>query len=286
MTETPVTTENWKEVAPETDVEVRLALLGDPVEHSLSPVMQNAALRAMGLNATYSAFRVPADEFPACVEYLFRCGFLGVNVTSPHKRAAAILGRSQDSATRMIQAANVLRFEVWGIASRNTDVPGFLKPISHLSPGKALILGAGDAGAASAYALLRSGWRVRLYNRTGERAKNLAWKLGMWGDILALQEPDPRGCDLVVNATSLGRGASADNLASPVPLVWENLKPSAVVYDMVYGWDLTAFLRKAEFMGNPVIDGREMLVEQGALSLEWWLGRPAPREVMREAIGL
>ncbi|MCL6623024.1 MAG: shikimate dehydrogenase [Fimbriimonadales bacterium] len=280
------TVKNWKEVTPEAEVEIRLALLGDPVEHSLSAVMQNAALRALEVSASYEAFRVSREEFPVCVEHLFRCGFLGVNVTSPHKRAAAILGRSHDSATRMIQAANVLRFEAWGIASRNTDVPGFLKPISDLPPGKALVLGAGDAGAASAYGLLRLGWRVRVYNRTGARAQRLAWSLGMWGDIMALSEPDPRGCDLVVNATSLGREESPEGSPPLVPLIWENLKPEAVVYDMVYGWDLTAFLKKARSLGHRVIDGREMLVEQGALSLEWWLGRPAPREVMRQAVGL
>ncbi len=280
------TAKNWKEVTPEADVEIRLALLGDPVEHSLSPVMQNSALQALELSASYEAFRVSGEEFSACVEHLLQCGFLGVNVTAPHKRRAASLGRSQDSATRMIQAANVLKFEAWGIASRNTDVPGFLKPISDLLPGKALVLGAGDAGAASAYGLLRLGWRVRVYNRTGERAKRLAWVLGMWGDILALPEPDPRGCDLIVNATSVGREESKDDSAPAVPLIWENVKPEAVVYDMVYGWTLTPFLKKAQSLGHPVIDGREMLVEQGALSLEWWLGRPAPREVMRRAVGL
>lgn len=286
MQTVPTSVKNWKEVISQADVEIRLALLGDPVEHSLSPVMQNAALRALELSASYEAFRVSPEEFLACVEHLSQCGFLGANITSPYKHRAASLGRSQDSATRMIQAANVLRFEAWGIASRNTDVSGFLKPIRGLSPGKALVLGAGDAGAASAYGLLRLGWHVRVYNRTGERAKRLAWMLGMWGDILAIPEPDPRGCDLVVNATSVGRGESEENSSPAVPLIWENLKPGAVVYDMVYGWGLTSFLKKAQSLGHPVIDGREMLVEQGALSLEWWLGHPAPREVMREAVGL
>ncbi|MCH8275677.1 MAG: shikimate dehydrogenase [Armatimonadetes bacterium] len=271
---------DWREVSAEPDVELRLALLGDPVEHSLSPRMQAAAIEDMGLKATYEAYRVTADEFPECIGRLRECGFTGVNVTAPHKRAAAALGQAEDSATRMIQSANSLRLEAV-IASRNTDVPGFLRPLRETCPGRALILGAGGAAAAGAYGLLRRGWRVRVWNRTPQRARELAWGLGMWGTIDDIPRPDPRGCDLIVNATSLG----ARKGECP-PLVWDHAKPEAVAYDMAYRKGPTDFLKAAAGRVRETIDGREMLVEQGALALEWWSGRPVPREPMRKAVGL
>ena len=256
---------------------MRLALLGDPVDHSLSPKMHSAAINAMGISGSYEAVRVAAEEFEGSVAQLAASGFTGANVTIPHKERAALMAKADDGIVPQVLAANCLKFESGEVRCRNTDAPGFLSPIKELSRGDALLLGAGAAGATAAFVLLRIGWRVVIWNRSHARAEELASRMG----CETIEKPDSAGCALIVNSTSVGlkRGEMPE-------FVWDNVDERAVFYDLAYREEPTDFLKRAEEMGCGTIDGREMLAEQGALSLEWWTGRPAPRDVMRAAIGL
>lgn len=255
---------------------VSLAVLGDPVEHSLSPRMQNAALRALGIEGEYVAVRAPADEFAECVAHLRDRGFVGANVTIPHKERAAGIGTADDEIVSATGAANTLKF-LSPVLCRNTDVPGFLRPIQSLAPGAALVLGGGGAAAAAVYALVLAGWGVRVWNRNPKNSIRLTQRFG----CSFASDPDPSSCSLVVNATPLGlREGEMPELG------WESAAAESVIYDLAYRDGPTDLLEHARSLGHRAIDGREMLVEQGALSLEWWTGQNVPRQVMREAVGL
>ena len=256
---------------------MRLALLGDPVEHSLSPKMHTAALVAMGIAGSYEAIRVSGEEFEGCVAQLSVSGFVGANVTIPHKGRAARIGKTDDDIVLRVGAANCLKFDSGNVYCRNTDAPGFLAHIQGFPCGNALLLGAGGAGATVAYALLSIGWRVTIWNRSRSRAEELAARIG----CNAIEKPDPAGCALIVNSTPVGLKPG-----EMPEIIWDNVDENAVFYDVAYREEPTDFLKRAAKIGCRTIDGREMLVEQGALSLEWWTGRIAPREVMRSAIGL
>ncbi len=264
---------DWRELE-NTNV-AQLAVLGDPIDHSLSPRMHQAALDHLGIPGKYYALKVLFNELEDCIAHLASIGFVGVNVTIPHKESAAQIGDG-DKLVDLLSAANTLKFDGGKIAAINTDVAGFIKPIADLQPKNSLVLGAGGAAAAASYGLSRRGWSVDIWNRSPARAEDLALKFS----ARVVNEPNPAGCSLVVNATPLGLAGE-----SP-PLVWEELSPATTVYDMVYGRQPTPFLAKAVAGGCAVIDGREMLIEQGALSLEWWLDVSAPRDIMRGAIGL
>ncbi|MBA3726972.1 MAG: shikimate dehydrogenase [Armatimonadetes bacterium] len=253
-----------------------LAVLGDPVNHTLSPSMQNAALHALGIEGEYVAVRASANEFEECVARLRDRGFVGANVTIPHKERAAGIGEADDEIVPATGAANTLKF-LSPVLCRNTDVPGFLRPLQSLTPGAAFVLGAGGAAAAAVYALLFAGWQVRVWNRTPDKAVHLAEKFG----CAHTRDPDPACCSLVVNATPLGLHSG-----EMPELDWESAPGESMFYDLAYRDGPTDFLERARSLGHRTIDGREMLVEQGALSLEWWTGQTAPRQVMREAIGL
>ena len=265
---------HWSEVRCIDDL--CLAILGDPVEHSLSPRMQAAALTEMGIKGSYQALHVRDKEFDDCIAHLASSGFAGVNVTIPHKDAAAAIGEG-DEVVRNLGVANTLKFIDDRILARNTDVQGFLTPLAGRAYSQALVLGAGGAAIACVYALKSKNIDVRIWNRSTERARELSMRFGCEATV----EPDPTGCDLVVNTTPLG--LKPRDLPQ---LNWQNLEQDVTVYDMAYRSEPTDLLKCAAQHGCHTIDGRQMLVEQGALSLEWWLNRSVPRECMRMAVGL
>lgn len=255
---------------------LRFALLGDPVEHSLSPRMHLAAMKAMGVEGEYIAIQVSSDEFVAKVEELRCLGYRGANVTIPHKKAARDIAIPNDEASRELGVANALLFEN-GLHCKNTDLPGFMEALGPAAPGVALVIGAGGAALAAIWALIRAGWSVKVWSRNLEGARSVC----RFPRSAASDCPDPRGCDLVVNATPIG----LEEGELP-PGEWDNLEAGATVFDMAYRDGQTDLLRFAAARGNRIVDGREMLVAQGALSLEWWTGVAAPRDVMRFAVGL
>jgi shikimate dehydrogenase len=255
----------------------RLGVLGWPVAHSRSPAMQNAALRAVGLDDwRYQHVPVPPELFAETVRALHGAGFVGANVTIPHKEAALALADEATQAARAIGAANMLYLSEGAIAVDNTDAPGLIAALGDRPPSSALLLGAGGTARAAAYALARAGAAVKVWNRTADRARALAGDL----DVEAVEAPGP--ADALVNCTSVGL---ADPLTTfkDLPLSADSLGQYACVVDFVYRAGGTPLVQEAQRRGSRTIDGLEILVAQGALSFEGWTGRAAPLDVMRQA---
>lgn len=242
--------------------------------------MHSAALAELGLGGgwSYQALDVAPDAFEARVRAMPAEGFVGANVTVPHKGAALALADELSETAREIGAANTLVFAGGEIRAENTDADGLLRALPGSPAGKrALVLGAGGAGRAIVWALLREGAAVSVWNRTPLRSQHLCEELG--GETA--REPDQRAYDLIVNSTAVGlRG---EDPFAELPLDAGAFGPRQTVVDMVYGGGQTALLRSAEAGGATVVDGIEILVQQGALSLEIWTGRPAPLDAMRAA---
>jgi shikimate dehydrogenase len=247
-------------------------VLGFPVWHSRSPLMMNAAFAELGLDWRYLKLPVPPERFEETVRALPGSGYRGANVTIPHKLAAHDLADELSDAAREIGAVNTLTFGDDGqIRGDNTDAGGLLDALGEPLPPTALVLGAGGAARAAVWALAQAGVEVTVWNRTPERAAELARDLG----VAASERPGP--AELLVNATSVGL-RPADSLDG-LPLV-----NARVVVDLVYGSAQTSFARWAEERGARLVDGLEVLVRQGARSLELWTGEPPPVSSMRRAV--
>jgi shikimate dehydrogenase len=259
----------------------RLAVIGWPVGHSRSPAMQSAALAALGLGEewTYGAVEVDPEGFEAKVRELAALGdYAGVNVTVPHKEAALALADEASDAASAIGAANTLSFAAGRIEADNTDSGGLLAalPTTPLDA-RALVLGAGGAARAVIWALVGEGARVEVWNRTAARAEELCSQLGG----RAVAAPSQAEYDLIVNTTSVGlRG---EDPFVELPLRAAGFAPGQLVVDMVYGEGAGPLLGAAAAAGATTVDGLEILVQQGALSLEIWTGRGAPVAAMRAA---
>ena len=254
-------------------------VLGHPVAHSRSPAMHNAAFRALGLDWRYLKLPVPPALFAETARALPGTGYRGANVTIPHKIAALSVADTATAAARGVGAANTLSFAADGaIEADNTDAGGFLDALGESPRGRrALVLGAGGAGRAVAWALREEGAaEVLIWNRTPERASELARELGL--------EPvsAPRSADIVVNATSVGlEAAHAAEAVRALGLA--RLDAPAVAVDLVYAEQPTPVVAWAERVGARVIDGLEVLVRQGARSFARWTGEEAPLDLMRAA---
>jgi shikimate dehydrogenase len=250
-------------------------VLGYPVAHSRSPRMMAAAFAQLGLyDWRYLKLPIHPDRFPATVRALPASGYTGVNVTIPHKVAALEAADHATQAARAIGAANTLTFADGRIEADNTDAGGLLDAIGGPPPATSLVLGAGGAGRAAAWALREAGSDVAVWNRTPERAAGLAEGLG----VRAVTEPG--SAELLVNATSVGLAPGSDAVAE---LGLERLDPPSLVVDLVYAAEPTALCLWGEGGGARVVGGLEVLVRQGARTLEHWTGRPAPVETMRAA---
>ena len=250
-------------------------LIGWPAAHSRSPLIHHYWLRKLDIAGGYVIEAVPPDEFQDFVFRLSLRGFVGANVTLPHKERALELS-APDARALAVGAANTLWFEGGELHSTNTDVEGFINNLDASSPGwdgieEALVLGAGGAARAVLFGLLERGIkRVRLVNRTAERARTLAEQFGErvhpapWeglGDLLARAE-------LLVNATSLG-------MRGQPPLVVDvgRLPETAVVADLVYVPLVTPLLAAARSRGLRTADGLGMLLHQAVRGFELWFGQ-------------
>jgi shikimate dehydrogenase len=255
-----------------------LGVCGWPVAHSRSPQMHNAALTVAGLNDwRYLRLPLPPERFGETVLALPAAGFRGVNVTIPYKVDALALADEASATARAIGAANTLTFDGGRILADNTDAPGLLAAIGEAVAGRtALVLGAGGAGRAAAWALADAGADVALWNRTAESAVALAAELG----VRAVEGAVP--AEILVNCTSVGLHDPAATFKA-LPIEADELGAGSLVVDMVYRAGGTQLLEAARTRGARVIDGLEILVAQGAASFERWTGMQAPREAMREA---
>lgn len=283
---------NWPAATAGVSPALKIAVLGDPVAHSVSPPMQNAALAACGLDARYTRLHIRADELAAALRLLHPAGFIGVNLTIPHKTNALAHLDSLDALAVRLGAVNTVRVEADGtLRGFNTDGPGFVRAVrgafaADLADLRVLVLGAGGgAGRALATQCFLEGCpRILLANRTGARAAELAAQLGAgaveWNaDALTAAAAT---VDLVVNATSLGLDADR---TSPLPAA--ALRPGLLVFDAVYrAGAVTPLVEAARQRGAVAVDGLSLLLHQGALSFEHWFHRPAPLEAMRGALFL
>ncbi len=248
------------------------AVIGDPIGHSLSPVMHQAAYQTLGLELTYNAYRVPLGEVALACTHFRHLGYKGINVTVPLKEDALAASRAPDEFSRLVGAANTLRLQ--DMACTNTDGPGFIETLKGLGIDKGaqvLLLGAGGSARGIARALFEAGYKLCIYNRTPERAERMVRELQIEAELCGA---NPSGASLIVNATSAGL------LGGDLPVQWERAEPDAVAYDLVYKPEPTPFLKAASAHGLRTVDGKPLLAAQGALSLEWWLGIPAPRDAM------
>ncbi len=244
--------EKWREVAGNIDPPIRLAVLGDPVAHSLSPQIQNAALRACGIEAQYARFHIRANELRSALCLLRDLNFVGVNLTVPHKIAAfAQIDQADESASR-VGAVNTI-----------------------LLRDKKLILVLVNRTHEKAAALAE---RLRAYF-AGPRVLGPAARLEAveWEEVaLRAQLAD---VDLIVNATPLGM-----NPSDPSPIPARLLAPHHMVFDAVYGPSKTSLLRAADEAGARGVNGLSMLLHQGALAFQTWFDREAPIDVMRAVL--
>ncbi|HET7275094.1 MAG TPA: shikimate dehydrogenase [Longimicrobiaceae bacterium] len=264
------------------------AVLGDPVGHSLSPSIQNAAFDQLELDAVYVALRCDASHFPGLMRGLAHAGG-GGNITIPHKQLAASLVDGRTPAAQRTGACNTFWYENGEIMGDNTDVAGFAAAAyellgSELRNARVLLLGAGGAARAVLCALLDAEVdEVIILNRSQDRSASLVYRFGnRYTQVGSVEDPASLSSDrfdLVVNATSLGL---SDGDPLPLPL---NAGPTfRAALDLVYGPDETPWVRQLRQNGILAADGREMLVRQGAASFRRWWQVDAPVERMREAL--
>jgi shikimate dehydrogenase len=253
------------------------ALLGDPVAHSLSPAMQNAAFRALGLRAVYVALRCGLGDVVPLMQALARAGG-GGNVTIPHKEAAVLaLDRRLDDAGE-VGACNVFWSEQGAVLGGNTDVEGLLRALEPLEPppGPWLIVGTGGGARAAAVAAARCGSAVAVSSRSADRAAAFE----RWAAERGVEPATPKECRLVINATPVGLRAD-----DPLPLEPGAAPEAAAAFDMVYRTGETPWVRAMRAAGRRAADGRGMLVAQGAGALQrWFPGVAAPTEIMHAAV--
>ncbi|PSP89133.1 shikimate dehydrogenase [Halobacteriales archaeon QS_4_69_34] len=256
-------------------------LLGSPVEHSLSPPMHEAAYRELGMDARYVTFEPAVEEFEGAIEGARALGIRGLNVTIPFKRDA-LTHCEPDALAARIGAVNTLDLGERTPTGHNTDAAGVRRAFVHHGvslSGRAVVVGAGGAGRAAAFALADRGVVVAVANRTVERARELAGEIdaasGHGLDALPELLAD---ADLLVNATSVGMESDE----SPVPA--DALHGGLAVLDAVYRPAETRLLREAAAAGARTIDGTWMLLYQGVAAFERWTGREAPVAAMGEAL--
>lgn len=274
------------------------ALIGDPVDHSLSPSIHNAAFEAMGLDYVYVALRVAPESLSDALYGIRALNFHGLNVTMPHKASVVrYLDGLNDDAKR-IGAVNTVLNSKGRLIGYNTDGFGALQALrgKGVEPEgrKIVILGAGGASRAIVYSLSRLSCQVSILNRTPERAEGLVLEFSKgaqarlsWGPLdresLARELED---ADILVNATPLGMRP----LDSESPVASRFLRPDLAVFDLVYDPPETRLLKEAKAIGAKVVEGLDMLIFQGAASFEIWTGCRAPIDLMakvaREALCL
>ena len=270
------------------------AVIGDPVEHSMSPAMHNAAFKEIGLDWVYVALRVRAEKLAAAIEGVRAFDMPGINVTIPHKIQVIPLLDGLNPLAEKIGAVNTVVNENGVLTGFNTDASGFLRALTEngIRPEgtSGVILGAGGASRAISFALANTRVAPVILNRaTGlERAKQLAATVSKTTGTETIALELNRGnltdalkkADILVNSTSVGMSPDTENSLVPAEL----LRPDLVVYDIVYNPVKTRLLREAEAAGAATVSGVDMLVWQGAVAFELWTGKKPPVDIMKKVV--
>ena len=293
--------QNWSEVARRIKPPIRLGVFGDPISHSLSPPIQNAALQECALKMQYVRILVSPAELSQAIGLCRPNGFVGLNLTAPHKRPVVALVDSIDESVNQLEAINTIAIRQGKLVGFNTDGVGFSRAVREvfsvdLRDLRVLVLGAGGAARAIAFECGRhSCERLVVASRTRSSAENLALEvqhfftgprvLGPFARLQAIgwTERELRlqleHIDLVVNASPLGL-----NPSDPSPVAAQLLGPHLMVFDTTYGPSRSALIRAALDVGARWSTGLPMLLHQGAASFEIWFEREAPLGVMRAAL--
>ena len=271
-----------------------MGVIGSPIGHSVSPAFQQAALDQAGIDATYLAYDVSAEELNAFMQGLREPGVLGINITTPHKGAVIPFLDEMDDWATAAGAVNTIVSRDGRLTGHNTDGVGFLRALrdeAGFSPEgrRALVLGAGGSARAVVLALSRSYVAgLTIANRTLSKAQTLAelaQQNGVAASAMGLERdgltPVAKEADLIVNCTSVGMVRGPDE--NGAPLLGDQIPSTALVNDLVYNPKETPLLREAEGAGAKTLGGIYMLVYQGASAFEMWTGKPAPVSVMLEA---
>ena len=266
-------------------------VIGDPIEHTLSPTIQNAAFNALNLDYTFLAFKVTPTQVGNAIAGMRALGILGLNVTMPHKEAVINHLDQIDETAKFLNAVNTIHNKDGKLLGFNTDGIGALKALKENGANpqgkRVLLLGSGGAARAIAYSLAQEADELVVLNRTVDEAKDLASLLKrtfnkkVVANLLSASVIQDKLCDsdILINATSVGMKPNfGQSLIAP-----EWLKPDLTVMDIVYNPVETKLAIDAKSKGAKVVSGVEMLIYQGAASFEIWTGIPAPVEVMRKA---
>jgi shikimate dehydrogenase len=264
-------------------------IIGDPIQHSLSPAMQNAAFNKLGMNSSYIAFRVRKGELKESIESLRAIGMSGFNITVPHKVEVINYLDQLDISVRKANAVNTVHNVGGVLKAYNTDIYGFIHPLHlrkiNFNGMKVLLIGAGGAARAALAALADENGisEINIANRSEGNARlllevfvplGLNCKIVQWEEIPTFSKT----AELIVNATTVGMNSE------PSLLDYQNINKHAIVYDIVYRPIHTALLDNAKQAGAEVIYGYEMLLHQGAKSFEIWTGMSAPIDGMKKAL--
>ncbi|WP_216368782.1 shikimate dehydrogenase [Dictyobacter arantiisoli] len=279
--------------------QLRVGLIGDPVGHSFSPRFQQPAFDALGIPARYELWHTPAKQLIERIRSLCEPDCLGANVTIPHKEAVLPLLDKIDPLATRIGAVNTIVHHDDYLYGYNTDAMGLLHALHEQGLGtkeqnkislrgyNALLLGAGGAARAAAFALVDAGVeQLIILNRHLERAQHLATDIQQHYDrpVFSLNDPSfliPRASSLIINATSVGLHEDI----SPLPAkILAHYDPDTFVYDMIYNPTQTYLLCQARLMNFRTANGLSMLLHQGAQSFSLWTNQPAPIEIMRRSL--
>jgi shikimate dehydrogenase len=267
------------------------ALIGDPIEQSLSPAMHNAAFRALGLKCAYIALRVPKPMLADAIAGVWTLGIAGLNVTIPHKIGIVGLLDELDESASLVGAVNTVKNDRGKLIGFNTDGEGALRAlqgeIGSVKGKEVVLLGAGGAARAIAFSLAKARARLTIANRTVSRARALAstieQKLGINVEVTSLSRAELtralKNAGVLINATSVGMYPKTEKTLVRASMMHRGL----VVFDIVYGSLRTKLLREARRAGGKTVEGLGMLVHQGALAFEIWTGKRAPIKIMKAA---
>lgn len=277
---------HYDQINEETQV---YGVIADPIAHSLSPHIHNAALAERGINAVYIPFRVPSDTLSQFVEDVPRIGIKGLSVTIPHKEAVSKHVTKVTPAVKGIKAANTLMFRDDEIVGCNTDCTAAMGALedamggvegdrSPLGDKRVLLLGAGGVSRAIAYGLQQRAARTVIASRTRERADKLAAEFG--GKAVDWNARHTVAIDVVINGTPIGMHPNVDE----TPYNRSYLKPSMIVFDTVYNPETTLLIKQARSHGCKTVTGVEMFVRQAGLQFNLFTGEEPPLEVMRSTL--
>lgn len=269
-----------------------VGILGWPLGHSLSPIMHNAAFEALHLDYVYVPLPVPPDDLPQAVAGLKAFGFVGANVTIPHKVAIIPYLDELDFSAQLVGAVNTIVIKNGKCIGYNTDAQGFIQSLTAkyvtITDGAAVILGAGGAARAVVSGLITNGIRhITIGARDAVKAKEFVdlfpkntniqccnWHESFFADQV-------RQCDILINCTPIGMSS---HMEAQLPIDCKDLKTNAAVCDLIYNPPLTQLLASAKSRGHIIINGTGMLLEQGLLAFELWTGEFGPRQVMSEIV--